>query len=329
MSTGGLKKILLRLKLIENKCYECGLGPEWNGKKLVMVLDHKNGMRNDHRLENLWMLCPNCNAQQPTFCTGSKNPSKIKVALPDKEQFTKDFYSMSTFELVKKYEVHNGTLNRWRKLYSLDKKPRGVHPARYRKKADRGTLLEEVQIFTVQELSELYNVKDKTIELWIRDYGLQDYKKIPNPVCSNKNCELRVNEESHKYCSPKCGWESKEQYSDVDVEKFKEQVHNLPMTKVAAIYGVSATCIKKWCLRFDIELETSPVIFKLKCYLCSQPREISKQDLITGVRKKTGGPFCGSKCRNDYQSLLRKGEIEAAPRYADIAKKLNVKINGH
>ena len=32
-----------------------------------MVLDHINGINNDHRLENLRMLCPNCNSQQDTF----------------------------------------------------------------------------------------------------------------------------------------------------------------------------------------------------------------------------------------------------------------------
>ena len=54
-------------KLEVKVCRECGQEPEWNGKPLVMVLDHINGVSNDHRLENLRWLCPNCNSQMPTF----------------------------------------------------------------------------------------------------------------------------------------------------------------------------------------------------------------------------------------------------------------------
>lgn len=63
-----LKNRLLREKIISNECCMCGNKGLWKGKKLVMVLDHINGTHNDNRIENLRMLCPNCNSQQPTFC---------------------------------------------------------------------------------------------------------------------------------------------------------------------------------------------------------------------------------------------------------------------
>lgn len=66
-SRGGLKRVILRDKLLENKCGLCGQGDNWNGMKLVMVLDHINGINTDHRLENLRFVCPNCNSQLPTF----------------------------------------------------------------------------------------------------------------------------------------------------------------------------------------------------------------------------------------------------------------------
>lgn len=64
---GSLKKRLLKNKILENKCSICGLLPKWKSKKLVMVLDHINGINNDHRLKNLRLLCPNCNSQTSTF----------------------------------------------------------------------------------------------------------------------------------------------------------------------------------------------------------------------------------------------------------------------
>ena len=58
--------------ILKNKCSICGLDGKWNDKKLIMVLDHINGINNDNRKENLRMLCPNCNSQQPTFAGRNK-----------------------------------------------------------------------------------------------------------------------------------------------------------------------------------------------------------------------------------------------------------------
>lgn len=65
-----LKRRLLDAGLLKNKCYACPVEDKWNGQKLVLVLDHINGDSKDNRLNNLRMLCPNCNSQQPTFCKG-------------------------------------------------------------------------------------------------------------------------------------------------------------------------------------------------------------------------------------------------------------------
>ena len=67
-SRGMIKNKIIKQNLIPYKCAICGQEPIWNGKELVLVLDHINGINNDHRLENLRFLCPNCNAQQDTFC---------------------------------------------------------------------------------------------------------------------------------------------------------------------------------------------------------------------------------------------------------------------
>jgi len=64
---GTLKKRLLRERILRNKCAVCGQKPMWAESPLVMVLDHANGVRDDHRLENLRLLCPNCNSQTVTF----------------------------------------------------------------------------------------------------------------------------------------------------------------------------------------------------------------------------------------------------------------------
>lgn len=70
ISRYNVKMRLLRAGLLKNECSDCGL-TEWCGKRLSMHIDHINGIHNDHRLENLRMLCPNCHSQTDTY--GGKN----------------------------------------------------------------------------------------------------------------------------------------------------------------------------------------------------------------------------------------------------------------
>jgi len=62
-----LKPRLIKNGYKKDVCEICGIGPEWNGKKLILELDHVNGNSSDHRLENLRILCPNCHTQTSTF----------------------------------------------------------------------------------------------------------------------------------------------------------------------------------------------------------------------------------------------------------------------
>jgi len=69
-SRATIKKRLLDDKLLEYKCFNCNCNGNdyWNGKKLVLILDHANGVNNDNRFKNLRFACPNCNSQLPTHC---------------------------------------------------------------------------------------------------------------------------------------------------------------------------------------------------------------------------------------------------------------------
>jgi 5-methylcytosine-specific restriction endonuclease McrA len=66
-----IKNHLLRAGIIINRCDFCGLS-EWRGRPLSIQIDHVNGIRDDHRLENLRMLCPNCHSQTDTFAAKNK-----------------------------------------------------------------------------------------------------------------------------------------------------------------------------------------------------------------------------------------------------------------
>lgn len=80
-SSNSLKKRLIREGLLVEKCQICGIS-DWNGKKLVLDLDHINGVNTDNRLENLRLLCPNCHSQTDTYkgkCKSSALSKKREV----------------------------------------------------------------------------------------------------------------------------------------------------------------------------------------------------------------------------------------------------------
>jgi len=73
---GHLKQRLLAEGVKEPRCELCGQGELWRGTRMALVLDHINGVWNDNRVENLRILCPNCNATLDTHC-GRKNKRKL------------------------------------------------------------------------------------------------------------------------------------------------------------------------------------------------------------------------------------------------------------
>lgn len=62
-----LKTRLINEGVLEYRCALCGNEGRWQGKNLVLQLDHVNGIHNDHRLDNLRFLCPNCHSQTDTY----------------------------------------------------------------------------------------------------------------------------------------------------------------------------------------------------------------------------------------------------------------------
>ena len=47
-------------------CWECGI-TEWNGKSIVLELEHIDGNSANNTESNLSLLCPNCHSQTTTY----------------------------------------------------------------------------------------------------------------------------------------------------------------------------------------------------------------------------------------------------------------------
>jgi predicted RNA-binding Zn-ribbon protein involved in translation (DUF1610 family) len=74
--TPGIKTRLLRDFDVPYECSKCKNEDftkrdgvlMWKDQEIVLQLEHKNGIHNDNRLDNLEFLCPNCHSQTSTYC---------------------------------------------------------------------------------------------------------------------------------------------------------------------------------------------------------------------------------------------------------------------
>jgi Zn finger protein HypA/HybF involved in hydrogenase expression len=64
--TNKLRIRLIKESIKQEKCEVCGI-LKWNNKPVSFELDHIDGDRTNHRLENLRIICPNCHSQTNTY----------------------------------------------------------------------------------------------------------------------------------------------------------------------------------------------------------------------------------------------------------------------
>jgi hypothetical protein len=69
--THKLRLRLIKMGIKKQQCEICHI-THWEGQQLSLILDHINGINDDHRLENLRIVCPNCDSLLPTFCGRNK-----------------------------------------------------------------------------------------------------------------------------------------------------------------------------------------------------------------------------------------------------------------
>ena len=129
-SRTSLKIRLYDDKILERECSLCGQDENWNGMKISLILDHINGIYNDNRLENLRMVCPNCNAGLVTHCGKNKKfPPKLKkdrnkprlesrkVERPDYETLKEEVLNNGYSSTGRKYGVSDNSIRKWLKNY--------------------------------------------------------------------------------------------------------------------------------------------------------------------------------------------------------------------
>jgi hypothetical protein len=154
---GKLKERLFDAGLKDRSCELCGQGEEWHGRPRSLILDHVNGVSNDHRLENLRIVCPNCAATLDTHC-GRKLSLHPRRCLLCEAVFKP------------KYGTHR-YCSAWSGQRHDRSHQRGPRPeARKVVRPPYEQLLEEVERMGYCTTGRKYGVSDNAIRKWIRAY---------------------------------------------------------------------------------------------------------------------------------------------------------------
>ncbi len=191
-----VRRRLLSEKQIPYKCAWCGMGPQWKGKKLSLVLDHINGVNNDHRLENLRFLCPNCNAQTPTY--GGKNTALAGTGGRNTAGTTKCANCVVCEAKISPKNISRKCRKCWHQ--SAEAKAQRENIGKFRRVKDRPTK-EELQALigenTWVSIGRMYGVSDNAIRKWAKDCGLPTIKK-------KKAAQLKACSVCGGACAPRC-----------------------------------------------------------------------------------------------------------------------------
>ena len=141
-----LKDRLYKEGLKERKCEICGQNEDWNGRKMSLILDHVNGIHNDHRFENLRIVCPNCNATLETHC--GKNRKKGRKVEKNK---------------IEKIKIFKNNKSKRNKIeYNISRRLVERPPFEELKK--------EIELLGLEGTGRKYNVSGVAIKKWVKTY---------------------------------------------------------------------------------------------------------------------------------------------------------------
>src|SRR4051794_373051 len=154
---GSLKERLFTEGMKDRRCELCGQGESWRGRRMALILDHVNGVHDDNRLENLRIVCPNCNATLDTHCGRNGRMPPAEVSCP---QCGTPFLPRTARQRYCSRACGQRAPGR-----------RGPQPARRQAvRPPYEQLVREIQALGYRGVGRKYGVSDNAVRKWRRAY---------------------------------------------------------------------------------------------------------------------------------------------------------------
>lgn len=171
-SRSNLKPRLYEEGLKRPVCELCGQGETWRGRHMSMILDHRNGVRNDNRLQNLRIVCPNCAATFDTHCgRAMAGPPPLRNCHRCGEMFRANHR--------KQRYCSRECGMRWDRS-RLRGKPKPA--ARKVERPPYEKLLAEIEATSYSAVGRKYGVSDNAVRKWVRFYERQGEREAMDGV---------------------------------------------------------------------------------------------------------------------------------------------------
>jgi len=163
------KKMLIRFNLIPYKC-ECGIDGNWRGKKLSLQLEHKNGISNDNRLENLCFMCPNCHSQTDTF---AGKATRKKYEEYDTDEFRNDCKNLSAKAVKQKYKFSSTLLGKICDRLGIKRPAReSLDTWKVKNRPSKEMLTNLIKQYPMVHIGKMFSVSDNAVRKWCKGYNI-------------------------------------------------------------------------------------------------------------------------------------------------------------
>lgn len=229
-----VKKLIKKYNLLPYRC-NCGITNIWNDKPITLQLEHKNGISNDHRLENLEYLCPNCHSQTQSY-SGSNISSKMLekrlTSLLKNKELNRQTIKILSEEWKVTYEsAYNWIKKNITKINEYDIEIKFAKTKEYT--INQKVLLKTIErkealtteITSFEELNKRWGIKNS--KQWVKKNLPQKYETFKKQSDLVKNINKKESNTSRK--------------QDAIALSNKKQLPEL-----AKKWGISVNAVKKW-----------------------------------------------------------------------------------